>query len=141
MTLFRNVLAVLIGAVIGGVVNMGLVTMGPIVIPPPEGADVTTMEGLAKSIHLFEARHFVFPFLAHAVGTFVGAAIAYKVSVSLHKQLALVVGGFFMLGGITNAFMLPAPIWFITLDISLAYIPMALLAIVLFTSRESTAQA
>jgi hypothetical protein len=30
-----------------------------------------------------------------------------------------------MLGGITNAFLLPAPIWFIALDIVLAYLPMA----------------
>ncbi|TGL88194.1 hypothetical protein EHQ68_10195 [Leptospira congkakensis] len=42
------------------------------IILPPKGADVTTMEGLKASIHLFEPEHFLFPFLAHALGTLVG---------------------------------------------------------------------
>ena len=95
------------------------------IIPPPEGIDPTNMESLKASMHLYEAKHFIFPFLAHALGTLVGAFIAAKVASSRKMTFALVIGGFFMLGGITNAFLLPAPIWFIALDIVLAYLPMA----------------
>lgn len=45
------------------------------IIPPPEGADNTTMEGLKASMHLFQPKHFLMPFLAHALGTFGGALL------------------------------------------------------------------
>ena len=51
---------------------MGLIMLSGKVIPPPAGSDVATMEGLKASLHLFEPKHFVFPFLAHALGTLVG---------------------------------------------------------------------
>ena len=49
-SLLRNVLAVLAGIVIGGVVNMAIITVGPSLIPPPAGVDVTTAEGLARCV-------------------------------------------------------------------------------------------
>lgn len=73
----RPVLAVLAGLVLGSLVNMAIVTAGPMLIPPPAGVDVNTAEGLARGIHLFEPRHFLTPFLAHALGTLAGALCAY----------------------------------------------------------------
>ncbi|MEB8330526.1 hypothetical protein OO009_14280 [Flavobacteriaceae bacterium KMM 6897] len=121
----RNVLAVLLGLVIGSVVNMGLIMTGGDVIPPPEGADVTTMEGLRASMYLFEAKNFVFPFLAHALGTFAGALLAALIAANYKMRYAFGIGAAFMLGGIINSFLLPAPSWFIVLDLVAAYIPMA----------------
>jgi hypothetical protein len=123
--MLKNILAVVLALVLGGSVNMGLIMVSGSIIPPPEGIDPTNMESLKASMHLYEAKHFIFPFLAHALGTLVGAFIAAKVASSRKMTFALVIGGFFMLGGITNAFLLPAPIWFIALDIVLAYLPMA----------------
>ena len=120
----RNILAVVAGAVLGGIVNSLLVTVGPNIIPIPEGADVTDMDKLAESMHLFEPKHFIFPFLGHAVGTLIGAFTTVKIAVSNHRNLALVIGGFFLLGGIAAASMLPAPTWFNVLDLALAYVPM-----------------
>lgn len=121
----RNVLAVLLGLVLGSVVNMGLIMTGGDVIPPPEGADVTTIEGLRASMHLFEAKNFVFPFLAHALGTFIGALLAALIAATYKMRYAFGIGAAFMLGGIINSFLLPAPSWFIVLDLVGAYIPMA----------------
>ena len=121
----RVFLAVLVGLVAGSVVNMGLVTIGPLVIPPPAGADVTTAEGLKASLHLFEGRHFVFPFLAHALGTLAGAVVAGLLAPAKSVVPAYVVGAIFLLGGIGNVAMLPAPVWFSALDLILAYVPMA----------------
>lgn len=121
----RNVLAVVAGVVIGSVVNMALVTLGPTLIPPPAGADVTTMEGLKQSLHLFEPRHFLFPFLAHALGTLAGAALAAGLGAGRRPMLAMVVGGVFLCGGIANSFILPGPGWFNALDVIVAYLPMA----------------
>ena len=66
-----------------------------------------------------------FPFLAHALGTLVGAAAAAMIAASHKMTIALGIGVFYLLGGILAATMIPAPMWFIVLDLVVAYIPMA----------------
>ena len=127
-TLLRNALALIAGLVVGGAVNMALVTIGPSLIPPPAGVDVTNAESLAKGIHLFEPRHFVMPFLAHAVGTLVGALAAYLLAATHRAPIAWAIGAVFLCGGVAASFMIPAPAWFIALDLLVAYLPMAWLA-------------
>ncbi|MGI8893393.1 MAG: hypothetical protein ACR2GN_08020 [Bacteroidia bacterium] len=121
----KNILAVIAGIVAGSAVNMGIIMLSGSIISPPEGVDVSKMESLAENMHLFEPKHFIMPFLAHALGTFVGALVAAYLAASYKMKFALAIGVFFLLGGIANAFMLPAPAWFIILDLLLAYIPMA----------------
>lgn len=123
--IIRNILAVVAGLIIGSAVNMGLIMISSSVIPPPPGVDVTDMESLKSSMHLFEVKHFIFPFLAHAVGTLAGAFIASLIAASHGMKLALGIGGFFLIGGIMNVFMLPSPGWFAILDLITAYFPMA----------------
>ena len=105
----RNSLAVIIGLVIGGIINMGIIMISSSVIPPPNGADATTMEGLKETMHLFEPKHFLFPFLAHAIGTLIGAIIASKLAKTKQKSMALIVGFVFLIGGTINVFLLSAP--------------------------------
>ncbi|MBK9249795.1 MAG: hypothetical protein IPM69_17235 [Ignavibacteria bacterium] len=124
----RNILAVFAGIFIGSIVNMSIIMMSGSIIPPPVGADVTTSEGLKASMHLFEPKHFILPFLAHALGTFAGAIVAAFIAVSHKMKFALSIGGFFMVGGIASVFMLPSPLWFSIIDIVGAYIPMGYLA-------------
>jgi hypothetical protein len=127
--LLRNVLALLAGIAIGGGVNMVLITLSPSLIPPPAGVDVNNAESLSKAMHLFEARHFVMPFLAHAVGTLAGALAAYLIAATYKAQMAYVIGAVFLCGGVAASFMIPAPTWFIALDLLAAYLPMAWLGI------------
>ncbi len=124
-SIIKNILAVIIGLVIGSVVNMGIIMVSGSIIPPPDGADVTTMEGLKASMHLFEPKHFILPFLAHALGTLVGAVVAALIAANRKMMFAMVIGLFFLAGGIANVFMLPSPIWFTIVDLCGAYIPMA----------------
>lgn len=123
----RNALAVIAGAIIGSLVNGFLINISGKVIPPPNEADVTTLEGLKASIHLFEPKHFLFPFLAHAIGTLVGAFVAAKLAATHKMRIAIGIGVLFLLGGIANCFMLPAPMWFMAVDVIAAYIPMGYL--------------
>jgi hypothetical protein len=121
----KNILVVIAGLVIGSVVNMGLIMIGGSVIPPPEGVDVSNMESLKAAMPLFETKHFIFPFLAHALGTLAGAWIVARLATTHKTKLAWLIGGFFLLGGIINVVSLSAPVWFNILDLTLAYIPMA----------------
>ena len=129
--LVRQIFAVVVGIIIGGCVNMALVTLSPILIPPPAGVDVSNAESLKQSIHLFQPQHFIMPFLAHALGTFAGALVAYLLAASHPKQLAFGIGAFYFCGGLAACFMIPAPAWFMALDLLLAYLPMAWLAVTL----------
>jgi hypothetical protein len=123
--ILRVVLAVVLGFVVGSAVNMGIIMVSGKIIPPPAGADVTTMEGLKASLHLFEAKHFLLPFLAHALGTVAGSFVAAVLGPSRSVAPAYAVGVLFLLGGIANVFLLPGPAWFNTVDLVLAYLPAA----------------
>lgn len=125
--ILKNSIAVILGLIAGSLVNGGIIMTGPSLIPPPSGADVTTMEGLTASMHLFQPKHFLMPFLAHALGTLAGAFTAAKLAASHQMKFALLIGILFLAGGITNVILLPSPLWFSILDLSLAYIPMAFL--------------
>ncbi len=124
----RNVLAVITGIVLGSVVNMGIINLQYSFISLPEGVDVTNTESLKSSMHLFEPKHFIFPFLAHAIGTLGGAYLAARIAASHKMNIALGIVIFFLIGGISMVFLIPSPIWFAILDLSLAYIPMGWLS-------------
>lgn len=123
--ILKNILAVIAGIILGSVVNMGIIMLSSSIIPPPEGVDPSDMESLKSSMHLFEPKHFIVPFLAHALGTLAGAFVTALIAFSHKMKLALIIGLFFLLGGISSVFMLPSPTWFIVLDLVGAYIPMA----------------
>jgi uncharacterized membrane protein YqgA involved in biofilm formation len=124
----RNVLAVITGIILGSAVNMGIIMLQGYFIALPEGVDVTNTESLQSSMHLFGPKHFIFPFLAHAIGTLAGAYLSARIAASHKMNFALGIGIFFLIGGISMVFMMPAPVWFVILDLSVAYIPMGLLS-------------
>ena len=126
--IIKNIIALLIGVILGGLVNGSIIMFSASIIPPPAGVDVTSEAGLIAGIHLFEPKHFLMPFLAHALGTFIGALICVRIAASMHTILALIIGVLFLLGGIQMVMLLPAPMWFNVCDLTLAYIPMAILA-------------
>lgn len=124
----KNILAVIVGLVVGSAVNMGIIMISGSIIPPPEGVDNTTMEGLKAGMHLFQPKHFLLPFLAHAIGTFVGAFLTAIIAANRKMLFAMVIGVFFLAGGIANVLMLPSPTWFTIVDLVGAYLPMAFFA-------------
>ena len=126
-TILLNISAVILGLVIGGFVNMSIINISGSIIPPPNGIDITTEEGLKAAMPFFEPKHFLFPFLAHAIGTLVGAFITALIAKTYRKTLALVIGLAYLIGGIMMINLVPSPLWFSITDLVLAYIPMAFL--------------
>jgi len=126
--IIRNILAVIIGAFVGGLVNMAFIMLGPSIIPPPEGVNPADMESIKAHLHLYSALQLSPPFFAHAIGTLVGAFIAALIAVKKRMAMALIIGVFFLFGGIMMVIQLPeSPLWFDILDLGIAYIPMGLL--------------
>lgn len=125
MKILRNILAVIGGWLIGSVINMGIIELGPHIISTPEGFDNSSMETLASTIHLLGPENYISVFLAHGLGTLVGAFMAAKIAASHKMIFSMVIGGLFLLGGITMIFVVPSPTWYTIVDIIGAYIPMA----------------
>jgi hypothetical protein len=126
-TIVLNTLAVIAGFIAGSLVNYGLVTIGPYVVANPVGVDMSNVDNLQENIKLLKPANFIFPFLAHALGTLVGAAVAARLAVSHAMKFALFIGVFFLAGGSMMVAMVGGPLWFIFLDLLLAYIPMGIL--------------
>lgn len=123
--MLRTFFGIVVGLGLGSLVNMAFVTISSSVIAPPPGADMTTVEGLTAAMPLLGPKHFLFPFLAHALGTLVAALVAVSLVTSHKMQVAFGIGGLFLAGGVAASMMIPAPAWFIALDLIGAYLPMA----------------
>ena len=122
--IIRNILALVAGWLTGSIINMGLIQTGHTLIPI-EGVDPSDMEALAAVMPTLDFKYFIFPFLAHALGTLAGAIVAGLLAVNHKMKFSLGIGVLFLIGGIMVNYMLPGPTWFAIADIVLAYIPMA----------------
>ena len=121
----RYFLAIFAGALMGSVANMLIISFSTTIIPLPEGADNSSVQSLDDTIHLFQFKHFIMPFLAHALGSLIGGAIAAWIAPRNKLLVALTIGSFFLIGGTMMVFQLPSPIWFNIIDLTLAYLPMS----------------
>lgn len=119
--ILRNILAVVVGIVVCLLLNGLLLGVMMKLIPPPPGFDPNDTASFA----LLGPGHLLSPFVAHAVPSFIGGFIAAAIAATRKMTFALVVGGLHMIGGIAAAFMIPAPAWFVALDLGVAYLPMA----------------
>ena len=124
LNISRNIIALILGLFLGGMINMLIINNGGGFIAPPEGVNPKDIESIKENMHLYTPIHFIIPFLAHAMGTFIGALITSLIAVSIRMYLAIGVGCCFLIGGIMMVLMLPSPLWFNIIDLSLAYLPM-----------------
>lgn len=122
--IFKNIMAVVLGWLGGSVINMGLIQTGHLLFPI-SGIDPDDMGALAAVMPTLGTEYFIFPFLAHALGTLVGAFLAGIIAANHKMAFSLSIGGLFLVGGILVNYMLPGPLWFAIVDILIAYIPMA----------------
>jgi hypothetical protein len=121
--------AIVAGVLVGSIINFGTLLLGMNFIQAPAGVDFNIPETIAANIHLFEFKHFIFPFLAHALGTLSGAILAIILDKNNQMRSAFTVGVFFLIGGSINVYMIPAPLWFNISDLVFAYLPMSWLAL------------
>ena len=124
----RNGLAVLLGIFIGAIINFAVIFLSSYIVTPPTGLDVTNVDSVKANIGLYKPIHFLFPFLAHALGTLVGAVMAIKISKSKKTKVGYIVALVFLYGGVSMVTQVPSPLWFSIFDLAVAYIPMAWIA-------------
>ena len=121
----RSFFSIIIGFIIGSAVNMLFIELGNYLFPIP-GVNPQNLVDLKISFPSLDFKYFIFPFLAHSIGTLSGAF--YNNSNCKKKYqllLSIIIGVLFLFGGIYMVFLLSGPVWFIISDLLLAYIPMA----------------
>ena len=98
--ILKNILVFFAGCILGMCINMGLIITGNLLIPLADG--VNPMDAT-----MWELKYFLFPFLAHAVGTFIGAFIIARYTAKLQYGIIYLCWGVFSLRryiyGIYNA--------------------------------------
>ena len=82
------------------------------------------MTALAEVMPTLTHEYFIFPFLGHAIGTFVGAILAGLIAANNKMKYSLIIGVLFLVGGLLVNYMIPGPTWFTGLDLVVAYLPM-----------------
>ncbi|MDP4854437.1 MAG: hypothetical protein NWR20_00015, partial [Schleiferiaceae bacterium] len=68
LNLVQFIVLLAIALTLGGVANGALIALSPYLIPPPDGLDLTSPESLTAAATLMEPKHFLIPWLAHALG-------------------------------------------------------------------------
>ena len=136
-TTVKNILITLIAAVAGATLNGFLIANSAALIAPPLGADLTTEEGLMAAMPLMQPKHYLMPFLAHALGTLLSAIIVSKYATERKRSRAMLMGFLFLAGGIYMVRLLPSPMWFNLVDLGLAYLPMAYLGYIITGGKKA----
>lgn len=121
MKYFLRFVFVVIATFIGGIANYAFVELGYLVVPSPEGFNMHDEKEFMLAVSHFQPIHYLFPFLAHGIGSFVAAYLATK---ALGTKSAWVLpSALFLIGGMMMIQLVPSPIWFTILDLGLAYLP------------------
>ena len=136
MPYLRSLGAFVAGMLVAAAVNLGLILLGPLVITTPAGFDNSSQQAVIETIHLLEARHFVFPLLAHAVGTLAGVWLGALLA---HHRVFVgcAIGAVSLIGGIANVAAMAAPLWFEVVDLLFCYAPPTWLGLKLAMQRAA----
>lgn len=126
MRIVIGIAAIIVGIGAGSVVNGGIIFLSNAVFGAPEGMNIFDAESVRAHAGQLTSANFVGTLLAHQIGTLVGALIAAKIAPAGKMIFALIIGVWFLLGGIYAITLIPAPTWFIIADLFL-YIPLALI--------------
>lgn len=132
----RNVLVILGALIIGSIVNGGIISISGSIIPPPEGVDPNDVESIKANLDRYELKHWIMPFLAHALGTLAGAYFAARLVTRAPAFWGFFIGVVFLLGGIAAANMIGGPLWFIIVDLVFAYLPFAMIGNVMARKKR-----
>lgn len=124
MKIIKSFLAIIIGIIVGSVINAGIILLFNAIFGTPEGMNLLDEESVKAHAHQLTTANYMGTLLAHQLGTLVGAFVAAKISPMGKIICSIAIGIWFLLCGIYASSLIPAPIWFVITDFVL-YIPLA----------------
>jgi hypothetical protein len=110
--MLRNIAAVLLGMLVGGVLNGALIAVcSAIFYPMPEGFDYQDAAQMAAYVKNLPLGAFVIAIVAHCVQAAVGGGLAARLGASRPLVLAGAIGAITLAGSVYNLATLPGPAW------------------------------
>ena len=110
----RNVLAVVVGFLVGSALNMALIQLNMrVFFPMLAGMDMNDPAAFNAFMKTLPASAFIVPMVAHLGQSFVGGWLAARLGASRPMLLAMIVGVLSLAGGIVAMTMIEGPGWMI----------------------------
>ena len=125
--MLRKILAIVLGIVIGSVVNMAFIQLSHSAYPLPEGVDPNDFEAFKAYVeaHGLPTGALLIVLVAHAGGSFASGFVCGAIVRKPWYLAAALLGILWTVGGVAMLLMLPSPTWFAVTDVAL-YVPAAL---------------
>jgi len=105
-------------------ITFSIISLGHLIVPTPDGIDTNDFESIKSNFHLFELKHFVFPLVAHIVGTFVASFLVSYLAMTHKLWFALGIGVLFMLVSLSLSIRIDYFNWIGIVEIA-QYIPVS----------------
>ena len=110
--MIRNIVAVVVGLIVGMAFNMCVVILNTAVLyPVPEGYDWNDSEMVADYFAGLPVTAFLIVIVAHIGQAFFGGLVAAAISRNAVMVVAMIVGVLSMFAGIANMMSMPLPAW------------------------------
>lgn len=125
----RVVLATILGFIVGNAVNFAIINLG-MPVPVQEGVD--QYEALREMMDSFTTMDYMIPLAAHIFGILTGLIVARLICKTSNVPI-YIIGGLHMVGTVINLFLIPAPTWFIMVDL---FLPILIIIYFLRTKKR-----
>ena len=110
--MIRNIIAVVVGVIVGMVFNMAVVILNTAVLfPVPEGFNWNDPDAVGAYFTNLPLTAFLVVLVAHLGQAFFGGLVAALISRNAAMTVAMIIGVLSMLAGIANMMMVPNPAW------------------------------
>ncbi len=120
----KQILAVIVGVIVGGFTIYGIESINMVRFPWPEDLSMEDKEAFAEYVSSLPVDAFITVIIAHLVGSFIAGFVCSKITPNKKLLLGTICGVLFLAGGIMNLVMIPHPLWFMVADL-LVFVPFA----------------
>ena len=107
----RDIIAVLVGWIVGMATNGAFVFLSVALYPMPDGVTFNDKEGFAAYIETLPLTAFLIVLVAHLSQAFFGGLVAAKISKKRPLTVAMIIGSLSLIGGYINMQSIPLPAW------------------------------
>ena len=114
--MLRNIVAVVVGVIVGGIIKLSSSVLFPQNLPLPEGMSLMSIAEDPEALHAWVVSWprtvFILILVTYLAMSFFGGYIAAFISKKNVMGVAIAVGAISFLIGFVNMVGLPAPLWF-----------------------------
>jgi len=135
----RDIIAVLVGWIVGMAANMAFYYLNVALYPMPVGVTLKNKAGFAAYVETLPITALLIVLVAHLSQVFFGALVAAKISRKRPMVVAMIIGVLSLIGGYINMQSIPLPTW-MWIEMPLYLVFAWLAAYLVVASANSTIQ-